>query len=76
MTAYLDRLADAGHSFMVGKLKTGESFASIDSPDYRATETAPARPDGKSNWGGALVKLNDLLERELGESAFESPTTT
>lgn len=63
MTAYLQRLARAGYAIQLGAM--GDKFyAAIDSPDYAHTEPA-------DNWRDALARLNDLLERELGESAFE-----
>lgn len=41
MTGYLDKLFNSGVIVTVGKLATGDHFASVDLPDYAATEHAP-----------------------------------
>lgn len=58
MTGYLDKLFNAGVIVTVGKLANGDHFASVDLPDYAATEHAPRLSE-------ALRLLEARLELEV-----------
>lgn len=58
MTGYLDKLFNSGVIVTVGKLANGDHFASVDLPDYAATEHAPRLSE-------ALRLLEARLELEV-----------